>query len=29
MQLVKQSPVHVRVRIYKEKRIDINVGKTS
>jgi len=29
MELVKQNPVHVRVRIYKEKRIDINDGKTS
>ena len=29
MQLVKQSPAHVRVRIYKQKRIDVNDGKTS
>jgi YbbR domain-containing protein len=29
MQLVKQSPDRVKVRIYREKRTDINDGKTS
>jgi len=29
MQLVKQSPDRVRLRIFKEKRTDANDGKTS
>jgi YbbR domain-containing protein len=29
MQLVKQSPDHVKLRIYKEKRTDLNDGKAS
>ena len=29
MQLVKQSPDHVKLRIYKVKRTDLNDGKAS